>query len=177
MGIHVWGGDPNAAPDTPARELYEGGVRAFSGSLSRANLLAIAVAVAVPAATRALGSKHCHAGWSVLQALLLAALPAASSGRGSTARLFAAMGIPWALFMNVPWDFVSRAYHGDQDAGLAVAVLNAAVCCAQLAVSAVALLASAAGAVNGPAGPIFAVAAVSAAGAAVVSVLCLRVPW
>lgn len=152
MGKEIWRGDPHG-PDCGegaeeeedeecARYLFEAGVRGFSRSLSIANFLSMCAALTVPYLMKSFGSGRLWGASIVFTMIDFAALFAVPFTFHSTAyrRFFATLamsllGLPWSVFLTIPYALVLRTYSDNPDKGLFMAVMNMGLCLGQLLVT------------------------------------------
>mmetsp|Transcript_3414 Transcript_3414/g.10557 ORF Transcript_3414/g.10557 Transcript_3414/m.10557 type:complete len:403 (+) Transcript_3414:677-1885(+) len=156
VGKSILGGSPSGRGNDVAK--FEAGVLLFSLGLAGANLVSLLAAPLFPALLRLCGARSVMLAGSVVMtlAMTLLALLATTHSRVylndadtdssfdlvtrdptflAAVLLLAALGLPWACHMNVPFSVVGRAYQDAPDIGLLTATLNTSLCVAQLLMS------------------------------------------
>ena len=124
MAHDIYGGDPQAPEGAHERRRYEEGQKAASLALALNAAVVVPAGLLAPRWARAVGLQGMLV---ALNAALAAALGGCSLlGRGQVVPavlLVAALGVPWALTMTVPYSFVARLAPPSQR-GTLLGVLN-----------------------------------------------------
>ena len=139
VGVSVFGGDPTKPEGHVKRELYDEGVRFGNLGLGMQAVVSILFSAILPSLLTKYGEVSVYFlsisvhGLAMICTLFLV-------GRGSAPfalMCIAALGIPWATTMTVPWAMVGRAVakSAPASAGIFATIFNLAQCFPEIAVS------------------------------------------
>jgi len=133
VGENIYGGNPDAADHSSAKELFDEGVRKAALGLSLSAAVAIGTSLALPKLAQWIGIKIVFLVGNLILGVCLIVTLWIKSSVGAIA-MIATTGIPWAVVMSLPFTLVALAVE-EEETGLFMGVLNIFVVIPQIIVA------------------------------------------
>lgn len=142
VGAEVYNGSFTAPPGTPARKLYDAGVRTGNFGLGLQSVVTILLSPILPLSIVKTSAQFVYASASILFGLALSvAIFLTQIWQASFAVLaFASTGFAWAVTMTIPWAIMGEAVakHAPERAGVYFTLFNLSQCIPEVLVSLIA---------------------------------------